>query len=119
MKRYQFGLVLTLLLSSIWMTSATVNAQHQDRPRFFVFGAVHKPGQFEFKDGITIRRAMTLCEGSNENADLARAIIFREDQSTGKRKEISLDLAAVLTGRDRDVVLVENDVVFIPKIRKQ
>ncbi len=81
---------------------------------FFVAGEVQKPGSFTVREGTTLRHAVSLAQGTNFKADMKRGIIFREEAGTGKRKEINVDLAAVMSGKKDDIPILPNDIVYIP-----
>ena len=50
-------------------------------------------------------------------AKAGQSIIFREDTETGKRKEIRLDISAVMNGKAEDIPILANDVIIIPNSR--
>jgi polysaccharide export outer membrane protein len=81
---------------------------------FFVAGEVHTPGSFALKEGTTLRHAISLAQGTNFKADAKRGIIFREDPGTGKKKEVNVDIAAVMNGKQEDVTILPNDIIYIP-----
>ena len=81
---------------------------------FFVAGEVIKPGSFPFKEGITLLQAISVARGLKVGAKADKAIIFREDPSTGKRQEIKVDLDAVSSGKQKDIPLLPNDIVVVP-----
>jgi polysaccharide biosynthesis/export protein len=84
---------------------------------FFVAGEVREPGSFPLKEGTTLRQAISLAQGTTFKAAANRAIIFREDPSSGKREEISIDVNAVMSGKKPDVPILANDIVIIPNSR--
>jgi polysaccharide biosynthesis/export protein len=84
---------------------------------FFVAGEVVAPGEFPLKPGTTLRQAISLARGTTFKAATSRAIIFREDQETGKRQEIKIDVGAVMKGKKEDVPLLANDIVMVPDSR--
>jgi polysaccharide export outer membrane protein len=84
---------------------------------FFVGGDVNAPGSFMFKEGATLRQAITLAQGMKSNAASDRAIIFREDPVTRKRQEIRVDAGKVMNGKLEDVAITANDIVIIPNSR--
>lgn len=84
---------------------------------FFVAGEVRQPGSFPLKDGTTLRQAVSLAQGTTFNAQAARGVIFREDVASGKRTEIKVDIAAVMSGKQEDVVISPNDIIIIPNSR--
>jgi polysaccharide biosynthesis/export protein len=80
---------------------------------FFVAGEVKAPGSFPLKEGTTLRQAISLAQGTNQVAAAARAIIFREDAS-GQKREIPVDVTAVMRGRNQDVPIIANDIIVVP-----
>ena len=83
---------------------------------FFVAGEVNKPGSFVLKDGTSLRQAVSLAQGTTMNAAGDRAVIFREGP-TGKREELKVDVAAVMSGKKPDVPILANDIVMVPNSR--
>ena len=81
---------------------------------FFVAGEVQTPGSFALKEGTTLRHAISLAQGPNFKADAKRGIIFREDPGTGKKKEVNVDIAAVMNGKQEDVAIFPNDIIYVP-----
>ena len=84
---------------------------------FFVGGEVNAPGSFMFKEGATLRQAITLAQGMKSRAASDRAIIFREDPVTGKKQEIRVDAGKIMNGKQEDVAITANDIVIIPNSR--
>ena len=81
---------------------------------FFVAGEVHAPGSFPLKAGTTLRQAISLAQGTTIQAATNRAMIFREDTSTGKRVDVKVDVGAVMEGKSEDLAIRANDVIIIP-----
>jgi polysaccharide biosynthesis/export protein len=86
---------------------------------FFVGGDVNAPGSFMFKEGATLRQAITLAQGMKFTAASDRAIIFREDPVTKKRQEIRVDAGKIMNGKQDDVAIIANDIVIIPNSRSK
>jgi len=82
----------------------------------YVIGEVRKPGGFALKSNerISVLQALALSEGLTRTASKAGARIIRTDQQTGERKETSIDLGKILTGKAPDPVLEPKDIVFVP-----
>ncbi|MGH9914058.1 MAG: polysaccharide biosynthesis/export family protein [Pyrinomonadaceae bacterium] len=80
---------------------------------FYVAGEVRAPGSFPLRDGTTLRQAISLAQGTTFEAK-GRGIIYREDSSTGKRQEIQVDTAKVMSGQSDDVPLMANDIIMVP-----
>jgi polysaccharide export outer membrane protein len=82
---------------------------------FYVAGEVRSPGQYQYKEGMTLRQAITLAQGTYFKAKLDKGIIFREDPLTGKFNEIAVDIGAVISkGGKEDIPIYPNDVVLVP-----
>lgn len=86
---------------------------------FFVAGEVKSPGSFPLKEGTTLRQAISLAQGTNFEGNLDQSVIFREDQLTGKRQEIKIDVAAVMAGKKEDIDIMPNDIIIVPNSKKK
>lgn len=85
---------------------------------FFVAGEVNQPGSFPLKDGTTVRQAIALAQGMKFNAAASRGIIFREG-ANGKREELSVDIAAMMSGKKEDLTVRANDIIIVPNSRSK
>jgi protein involved in polysaccharide export with SLBB domain len=83
---------------------------------FFVAGEVNQPGSFPLKEGTTLRQAIALAQGMKFNAAANRGIVFREN-ANGKREELPIDIAAVMSGKKEDVPVSANDIIIVPNSR--
>jgi polysaccharide export outer membrane protein len=83
---------------------------------FYVAGEVKAPGSFSLKEGTTLRQAVSLAQGTNYNAALEHALIFRDD-ANGNRQEIPVDIGAVMKGKKEDVPIMANDIIIVPNSR--
>jgi polysaccharide export outer membrane protein len=81
---------------------------------FFVAGEVNAPGSFPLSEGTTLRQAVALSQGLTINAASNRGVIFRQNQTTGQRQEIPVDVGSVMKGKGDDVTILANDIVIIP-----
>ncbi|HYV06225.1 MAG TPA: polysaccharide biosynthesis/export family protein [Blastocatellia bacterium] len=81
---------------------------------FFVAGEVNAPGSFPLSEGTTLRQAVALSQGLTMNAASGKSVIFRQNQATGQRQEIPVDVGAVMKGKGDDVTILANDIVIIP-----
>jgi len=84
---------------------------------FFITGEVKAPGSFTLKEGTTLRQAVSLAQGMTFSAKPAQGVIFREDPVLGSRREIKVDVSAVMSGKKEDIPLLANDVIIIPNSR--
>lgn len=80
---------------------------------FFVAGEVVAPGEFPLKEGTTLRQAIAMAQNVTGKAQPKNAVIFREDVN-GERKEIPVDIDAVMSNKKPDVQLMANDIVIVP-----
>jgi polysaccharide biosynthesis/export protein len=83
---------------------------------FFVAGEVNQPGSFALKEGTTLRQAISLAQGTNFKAATDRGVIFREN-SNGKREEMRVDIASVMSGKKEDIPILANDIIIVPNSR--
>lgn len=82
---------------------------------FYVSGEVRSPGQYQYREGMTLRQAITLSQGTYFKAKLDKGIIFREDPMTGKFNEISVNIGAVISkGGSEDIPIYPNDIILVP-----
>jgi len=81
---------------------------------FYIAGEVRAPGQFQLRQGITLRQAISLAGGTLFKAKLDKGIIFRTDPATGNFTEVPIDIGAVMKGEKQDIPIVGNDVIWVP-----
>jgi protein involved in polysaccharide export with SLBB domain len=81
---------------------------------FFVTGEVAMPGSFPLKEGTTLSQAISLAQGLNFEAAKNRVFIYRENESTGKREEMKVDVGAIMSGKQDDILIQANDTIIIP-----
>lgn len=82
---------------------------------FYVSGEVRSPGQYQYREGMTLRQAITLSQGPYFKAKLDKGIIFREDPMTGKFNEIAVNIGAVISkGGTEDIPIYPNDIILVP-----
>jgi len=85
---------------------------------FYVAGEVGAPGAYPLKEGTTLRQAIALAQGTLFKAATNRAVIFRDDPNSGGRKEIPIDVNAVMSGKSKDDPAIQpNDIIMIPNSR--
>jgi polysaccharide biosynthesis/export protein len=83
----------------------------------YVVGAVTKPGGFAMSNpsaGVSAVQAVALAEGLGSLAAGNKAIIVRQSTSQEGRKEMVVDLYQMMAGKETDVVLAPNDILFVP-----
>ena len=86
----------------------------------FVLGSVNRPGNVPVKNNLTVSQAIAMA-GSPVSALAAPAniTIMRMDEN-GQSERIPVNLSQIVAKEEPDILLKENDVVFVPesKIRK-
>jgi len=80
---------------------------------FFVAGEVKAAGSFPLKEGTTLRQAISIAQNTTPLAAPGKAVIFRDDGG-GQRKEIPVDVTAVMRGRSPDIAILANDIIVVP-----
>lgn len=83
----------------------------------YVIGTVRKPGGFPLstKDSMSLVQTLSLAEGLDHDAAGGKARILRPPPGgEGKVKEIPVDIKRILDGKDPDVPLFANDVLYVP-----
>jgi len=79
----------------------------------YVIGNVNKPGGYPMTDNqITVLQALALAGGNSPMAALDRAQIVR--QVKGAREAVRVSVKKILEGRNKDIRLEPQDILFIP-----
>ncbi len=91
-----------------------VMVPHEETHRVYVSGAVEDPGQVEFSstDGITVLQAITAAGGPTERANLKKVFVLRRG-ADGSQERIQVNVKAIRSGKEDDVVLKNNDTVDV------
>lgn len=82
----------------------------------YVFGQVKNPGALQVKKSAvpTLLQAIAQAGGFTERASRGGVVIKRKDE-TGKEKEIKVNVRRILSNKQKDVPLLENDTVYVPE----
>jgi polysaccharide export outer membrane protein len=82
----------------------------------YIVGAVHKAGGFPLieKEQISVLQAVSLAEGLENVAAGKNARILRQSAPGAERDELHVNVTRILDGRDKDVALQANYILFIP-----
>ena len=83
--------------------------------KIFIVGNVKRPGAFPLQDDdeTTVLKALALSEGLTPYSTKV-AYIVRRDDRTGHKNEIPIELNKIMKRESPDVVLVANDILYIP-----
>ncbi|HVP89621.1 MAG TPA: polysaccharide biosynthesis/export family protein, partial [Terriglobales bacterium] len=84
--------------------------------KVFVFGRVTQPGALKFKisEKVTLLKAIAQAGGWAEGAKQGAVVITRKDKA-GKETQIRVNVKDIISGKRKDIVLQEGDVVFVPE----
>jgi polysaccharide biosynthesis/export protein len=83
----------------------------------YVLGTVKRAGGFplEGKDSISLLQTLSLAQGLDHDAAANKARILRPAPTgDGHIRDISVDIPKILNGKNPDVLLYANDVLYIP-----
>src|SRR6202521_552857 len=82
----------------------------------YVIGEVRRSGGFVLGEHqtISVLQALSLAEGLNGTADTRHAKILRLKRDADQREEMAVDVKDVLNGKQPDVPLRGDDILFIP-----
>jgi polysaccharide export outer membrane protein len=83
---------------------------------YYVLGDVNRGGAFEMKrsERMTLSRALASAGGLMPTAKTNRARVIRQQTDGGASIQISVDVKKILKGESEDILLSQNDVVFVP-----
>jgi polysaccharide export outer membrane protein len=83
--------------------------------KVFVLGNVRKPGAFAVQDAseTTLLKVLALSEGLTPFAS-KQAYIYRNENATGLRKELTVDLKKIMDRKAPDFLLMANDILYVP-----
>jgi protein involved in polysaccharide export with SLBB domain len=93
-----------------------VNVQGAGSRRVFVGGEVGRPSMQPLLGPLTVLQAVMVAEGLRETASPQQTTVLRRGPA-GERTVLSVDLDAVMSGRDltQDLPLQAYDVVIVPR----
>jgi polysaccharide biosynthesis/export protein len=82
----------------------------------YIIGCVRRPGGFPLQEraNMSVLEALSLAEGLDRSAATAKSKILRTDEATHARLEIPIDVKKILAGKESDIPLIANDILFIP-----
>jgi polysaccharide biosynthesis/export protein len=84
----------------------------------YVVGAVTKPGGFVLPDpasGMSVVQALAMAEGFSRLAATHHGLILRASTSATARQLVPVDVGQLLTGKEADMRLAPNDILYIPE----
>jgi polysaccharide export outer membrane protein len=83
----------------------------------YVNGEVGKIGGIELgeRDSISIAQVLTMAGGFTKDAQRGKVRILRPILNTNRRAAIEVDVKRVFEGKDLDVPLLPNDILYVPR----
>ncbi len=84
--------------------------------RVYVIGNVQKPGAFLLNDrqSVTVLQALSMAEGLKTTAASQHSKILHHVKGSEDRVEVAINLKKVMEGKDPDVALQPEDILFVP-----
>jgi len=84
--------------------------------KVFVIGDVLRPGSYEIGESerISVLNALALAGGASRSANSSRARVLRPVKGKAERTEQLLDLNRILSGKDPDLTLEPQDILYLP-----
>ncbi len=88
--------------------------------RLFVLGDVRNPGSYPVPDqtDTTVMKALSLSGGLGSSPS-KEAWVIRRDELTGTKRQIPIELRAILELRADDYALLPGDILFVPNNRRR
>jgi polysaccharide export outer membrane protein len=78
-----------------------------------VVGAVQKPGSITWMSGMSIVQAVSMAGGLTPLAAANDTIVTR--QQGDKPQRFKVQVGRIAEGRERDFMLMNGDIVFVPE----
>jgi polysaccharide export outer membrane protein len=96
-----------------------ISVEHAEQ--VYVTGEVGKTGGFELgeRESISIAQVLTMAGGMSREALKGKVRILRPILNTNRRAAIEVDVARIFEGKDNDVPLLPNDILYVPRSYKQ
>ena len=80
----------------------------------YLAGNVRKPGSITARNPITVTQAIAMASGLADGAKRNDIRLYRTVPGKLEREEIKISLAAIQSGKQKDLVLQANDVLYVP-----
>jgi len=92
-----------------------INVVQRVQEVYYVIGEVNSSGAFPLRrvEPLRISQALAQAGGPQKTAKMSKSVLLRYDEK-GERKEIPVDFAAILQGRQPDFNVLPNDIIFVP-----
>ena len=84
-----------------------------DADQVYVTGGVMRPGTVPLRGVLSVFTAISMAGGFNTEANKKNVQIIRQDNSTGTRKEMLVNVEDIEKRKAEDILLMPNDVVNV------
>jgi polysaccharide export outer membrane protein len=97
------------------MPGDLVSIPEREETAFYVIGDVGHPGPFPFppEQGMKLSRALAMAGGPTKTSKLSGTALIRQHPD-GTMDRLALNLDKVLKGKDPDIALRPNDMIYVP-----
>jgi protein involved in polysaccharide export with SLBB domain len=89
-----------------------VSVQSAQSKKFYVMGAVSRPGVFDYAPDMNILRAIILAGGFAGSASRNEVLLTRSINGTDVRMEIPVD--DISKGTEKNVPVLPGDLIYVP-----
>lgn len=115
-RELEVGLQDTLRRSYMRDPRVSVTVKEPAPRPIYVVGEVHQPGAYvaSGEEQLTVLRAVAVARGAKPSAAQGRAFILRA-RVDGEPLQIPINLNEMVRGKAPDLVLIPNDIVYVPK----
>ena len=117
----QLDTLITKEFSSILKDpNISVIVRQTREPRVYVTGLVDRPGEYTFKEYLSLTQALALAGGFTRGAHTEQVVVLRR-QSLDRVVGVQIDAQAIFDGKrlQDDIPLRNMDVVYVPKTTLQ
>jgi len=97
------------------MPGDVIGIPQRETKAVYVIGDVNKPGSYDYPqgNGISLSRAVALAGGPTKTSKMSKSILVRQS-ADGSVQRMALDIGRILKGKDPDLDLHPEDLLFVP-----
>ncbi len=92
-----------------------VSPKRADELTISIYGAVNRPSTFEFEQGDSLTTLVAMAYGPTQDADLSNVSLQHYDADGKMVRSEHLDLQAILSGKQPDILLHAGDGVIVDR----
>lgn len=93
--------------------SVMVSLLESHSRRFFVYGAVIRPGEYDLPEKMTVLRAISMAGGFTRFGSSSRVKVLRERKSSTGYESIKINIKAVMDGDSKADLPIENGDIIV------